>query len=233
MSELWRAVATAFVLGVVHALEVDHLVAVGVFVGRGPRVATAAAYGARWGLGHASVVFVVGGLLAWSGLRVPTGSVAWVELAVGVMLIALGVWGARAAARLHIHDPRQHGGHVHLHSHSPASHPHDHHRKDPTARHRHLPTLVGAVHGLAGSVPVLALIPVALIADLGAALGYLAAFGLGSVIAMGTYAALAAMAIRVTARSERVARWIGWLTAAGSGGLGIWWVSRAASRLSG
>ncbi|MFQ6044817.1 MAG: hypothetical protein ACE5PT_00475 [Gemmatimonadales bacterium] len=232
MSELWRAVATAFALGVVHALEVDHLVAVGVFVGRRPRVATAAAYGARWGIGHASVVFVVGSLLAWSGLKVPPGGASWVELGVGAMLIALGVWGVRAAARLHVHDPAQHGGHAHLHSHSSGMHPHDHRHSDPAVRHRHLPTLVGAVHGLAGTVPVVAIIPVALITNLGSALAYLAAFGLGSILAMGLYAALAALAVDVTARSEMTARWIARLTAGGSGGLGIWWIIRAGAELS-
>jgi ABC-type nickel/cobalt efflux system permease component RcnA len=232
MDGLWAAYATAFALGAVHALEVDHLVAVSVFVGRRPRVATAAAFGARWGLGHAFIVFVVGGLLAWSGVKVPAAATGWTELAVGAMLVGLGLWALRIARRLHIHEPHQHGGHAHLHAHPPETHPHDHRRVDPAARHRHLPTLVGAVHGLAGSVPLVALIPVSLLTDLGSALLYLFAFGVGSVLAMALYAALAATAADMAARSESAARLVARLTALASGAVGIWWILRAGADLA-
>lgn len=232
MDGLLAALAAAFALGVVHALEVDHLVAVSVFVGGRPRVVTAAAFGARWGLGHAAAVFVAGGLLAWSGVKIPAAAAAWVELAVGTMLVALGVWALRIAARLHIHQPQQHAGHAHLHAHRPGIHPHDHRHADPALRHRHLPTIVGAVHGMAGTVPVVALIPVVLLTDLASALLYLAAFGAGSILAMALYAALAARAVGLAARSETVARLAARLTALASGAVGIWWIIRAGAELA-
>ena len=230
MNELWTAYAAALALGATHALEVDHMVAVTTFVGGRPRVRAAVAYGIRWGLGHAVVVLVAGALLTWSGLGVPASAERWAETAVGVMLVALGVWAWRRAARLHLHEPHTHGGkhtHAHLHAHDPEDHPHSHQHADSGRRHRHLSTLVGAVHGLAGTVPVVALLPLTLIDDPGAAIGYLAAFGIGTVAAMGVYAMVAAMAVRATARSVHTARVAGFVTACASVVVGALWLVRA------
>lgn len=233
MDELWTAYATAFTLGAAHALEVDHMVAVTAFVGARPRLGAAFAFGLRWGLGHALAVLGAGTLLAWSGLQLPPVAEHWAELAVGVMLVALGLWTGRNARRLHVHEPAGHGGaahpHVHLHAHDPDRHPHRH--VDPARRHRHLSTLVGAAHGLAGTAPVIALLPVILLDDMRAAVGYLAAFGIGTVLAMGLYGAIATLAVRRAARSLRTARAAALLTAAGSVAVGVFWVTRATARL--
>ncbi len=234
MPELWIAYATAFALGAAHALEVDHMVAVTTFVGGQPQVKPAIAFGVRWGLGHSVVVLVAGGLLALSGLTVPEAAEGWAELAVGIVLIALGLWAIRNARRLHFHDPASHGGHAHLHAHAPGDHPHEHHhvQADPGRRHRHLPTMIGAVHGLAGTAPVVALIPVTLIGGLGAALVYLAMFGLGTVLAMGLYAAVAAVAVQRAAKSVKAARMAALLTAGASVVVGVIWIVMAAGELA-
>ncbi|HXV85684.1 MAG TPA: hypothetical protein VD793_03240 [Gemmatimonadales bacterium] len=233
MNGQWAAYAAALALGAAHAIEVDHMVAVTAFVGGQPRVATAARFGLRWGLGHAGVVFLAGGALAWAGVRVPDHLAGWAELIVGLTLVALGAWAARRAARLHLHPPHSHGDHAHLHAHAtgatPHPHEHAHHGHQPSARHGHLSTLVGAVHGLAGTAPVVALIPVTLMTTTGAALAYLAAFGVGTAAAMTAYAALAALAARRMARSPRGARILAFGTAGASTAVGLWWVSRAVS----
>ena len=195
MTELGRLLLTAFAPGAQHALEVDHMVAVTAFVGGNPRLATALGFGLRWGLGHAVVVFVAGTALALSGLRAPPSVQQWAELGVGAMLVALGLWAARAARRLHVHPPLGHGDHAHLHAHVPGPAPHTHaHRADATHRHRHLSTLVGAYHGLAGTAPIVAILPVALLPSRVVAVAYLALFGAGTMLAMGVYAMLAALA---------------------------------------
>jgi hypothetical protein len=96
-----------------------------------------------------------------------------------------------------------------------------------------LSTLVGAIHGLAGSAPVVALIPVTLMPNAWAALGYLAAFGVGTVIAMGFYSLVAAVAAARAASSLKVARVVATLTAGASVAVGIWWIARAVSDLTG
>lgn len=227
------ALATAFALGVAHALEVDHMVAVSAFIGNRPHVRTAVSFGVRWGLGHSLVVLIVGGGLVWSGVAIPAGVSGWAELGVGAMLVVLGLWALRASRRIHVHAPHDHEGHAHLHAHSPAQHPHSHAHHDPARRHRHLSTLVGAVHGLAGTAPVVALIPVTLIPNTWAALAYLAAFGLGTVLAMGLYSVLAAVAAGRAASTVTLARVVALVTAAASLGVGTWWVLRAMGHLTG
>lgn len=208
------------------------MVAVTAFVGRSPRAGRAALFGLRWGLGHALAVLGAGGVLAWSGVSLPGGAAKWAELVVGAMLLAIGVWAIRASRRLHVHGPEDHGGHAHLHVHSPDRHPHSHEHADARSRHGHLSTLVGAVHGLAGTAPVVALIPVTLVRGLWPALGYLAAFGVGTILAMGCYAFLAAVALHRAASTERLARRIAGATGLASLAVGAWWVVRAAGALS-
>lgn len=225
MNDVAAAYIAALVLGASHALEVDHMVAVSAFVGGNPRLLAAAGFGMRWGIGHGAAVLLAGGLLAWSGVQVPPSAATWAELAVGVVLIALGVWALRVGRRLHVHPPGAHGDHGHLHAHHHgAASPHEHPHAAPGRRHRHVSTLIGAAHGLAGTAPVVALVPVTLISDLRLALGYLAAFGVGTILAMGTYAVLAAVAIRRAGASARAAREIAMGTALASVAVGLWWI---------
>ena len=228
---MWVAYATAFALGVAHALEVDHMVAVSAFIGNRPRLRSAVSFGVRWGVGHSLVVLIVGGALVASGITLPERIAGWAELGVGLMLVGLGLWALRASRRLHLHAPHDHGGHAHLHAHPPAHHPHSHARRDPARHHRHLSTLVGAVHGLAGTAPVVALVPVTLMASRWGAVGYLAAFGVGTILAMGLYAALAAVAAGKAATSLKTARVVAIATAAASLAVGAWWMVRAARHL--
>jgi hypothetical protein len=218
-------VLTAFALGAQHALEVDHMVAVTAFVGGNPRLAAAVGFGVRWGLGHAAAVLLVGAALALSGLKVPLSTQRWAELGVGVMLVALGLWAARAAGRLHVHAPAGHGDHAHLHAHASGPGPHEHaHHAGATRRHRHLSTLVGAYHGLAGTAPLVAILPVTLMPSRMVAVAYLAVFGAGTTLAMGVYAALAALAAGRLAGSARMARAIAFGTAGASFAVGLWWI---------
>jgi hypothetical protein len=227
MTGLWAMYVTAFALGTAHALEVDHMVAVTAFVGGRPRLGAAMGFGLRWGLGHALVVLLAGGALALSGVRLPRATQDVAELGVGLMLVALGVWAARAARRLHVHLPQDHAGHAHLHAHAPGSAPHLHPHRVPaevTHRHRHLSTVVGALHGLAGTVPVVALIPVTLMPGTVTAIAYLAVFGAGTVVGMTGYAALAAVAVTRVAASARLARATAFATAGASFLVGLWWI---------
>jgi ABC-type nickel/cobalt efflux system permease component RcnA len=227
------------------------MVAVTTLVGRSPRAGNAALFGIRWGFGHALVVLLVGAALAWTGVSMPQGTEAWAELGVGVMLAALGVWSFRASRRLHIHRPQDHGGHAHLHAHAPDRHPHSHdHTRDhdhshdhgytheesrhgrEVPRHRHVSTLVGAVHGLAGTAPIVALIPVTLLPGFWPAIGYLAAFGAGTILAMGLYAFLAAVAARRVSTTVGVARGVALATGLASLGVGLWWITAATGALT-
>jgi ABC-type nickel/cobalt efflux system permease component RcnA len=233
---------TACVLGFLHALEIDHMLAVTTFVTRRPKLAVAAGFGARWGLGHSIAVLIAGGLLLATGLKLPARFDAVGEAVVGLMLVGLGLWAWRSAARLHLHTPEEHGGHAHVHVHPPghgqahreaAAH-HHHHHHDPAhphadAGHEHEGiTIVGLMHGLAGTSAVVALVPVTMLASLSVGLGYLVMFGVGVTAAMTLFALAAAYAMRQAAErslvwGRRAARLVGSAGVA----VGAWWVLRA------
>lgn len=219
---------SALALGAVHALEVDHMVAVGSLAGLRPKISAAFVLGLRWGLGHAAVVLALGAVLFWLGLKIPASYQAWSEAGVGAALVVLGIWTYRRASRLHIHRPEDHGGHAHLHAHLRGRAQHEHHHEDGRhRRHQHTSTFLGAVHGVAGTAPVIALIPVTMISQATAAMAYLGTFGLGAMLAMGCYSATAAALVSRVASSVRtlsvVTRAMGAITTA----LGVYWILRS------
>ena len=105
----WLTLGTASALGLLHALELDHMVAVSAFVAQRPTPRAAANFGARWGIGHSAAVLLAGGVLLASGLRVPSRFDDFGEMAVGVMLIAVGIWAFRSAYLPSGHTGRGHG----------------------------------------------------------------------------------------------------------------------------
>lgn len=232
MTTEWLALGTALMLGLLHALELDHMLAVTTFVSRRPAPGAAAWFGARWGLGHSAAVLAAGAVLLVSGVRWPQRWDSAAEAAVGVVLVALGVWAIRSARKLHLHSVEEHGGHAHLHLHADAAAPHAHPHASPAeaARaHDHgAVTLVGLLHGLAGTSAVVALVPVTLTDRVAVGLGYLTAFGVGVTAAMTGFALVAALAVRsANARSLDAGRWVTRSVGAAGIVVGLFWVVRA------
>lgn len=236
------ALGTAFVLGAVHALEVDHMIAVTAFVASRPALASALAFGSRWGAGHGLAVLLAGGLLLATGLRWPERWDAWGEAAVGVMLVGVGLWAFLRARKLHLHPPEEHGDHAHLHVHGDDVHPHAHgghesrvaRRESPPPAHPHAHvhgrgiTAVGLVHGLAGTSAVVALVPVTLMNRPMVGVLYLVAFGVGTIVAMTAFALAAAVAMRQAGqRSLGWARRLGAFAGVGAVAVGGYWIVRA------
>jgi len=239
------ALSTAFLLGLAHAIEVDHMIAVTAFVSTRPALRSAAGFGLRWGLGHSIAVFLAGGILIATGLRWPAGYDQLGEGVVGALLVVVGAWAMFRARKLHLHPPEQHGDHAHLHLHvharADAPHEHEHagrdvHAHPPTGHHHHHDghgahhgmTLVGMMHGLAGTSAVVALVPVTLMDRKLVGLGYLAAFGAGTILAMMAYAMVAAAAFqRASATSLAWGRALSRFVGAGSIAVGLWWIWRA------
>ncbi|HSC58370.1 MAG TPA: hypothetical protein VLC11_02310 [Gemmatimonadales bacterium] len=233
----WVTLGTAIVLGFLHALEVDHMLAVTAFVSRRPALATAAGFGARWGLGHSISVCLAGGVLLGVGVRWPERYDSLGEVVVGLLLVGLGLWALRSASKLHLHAPDGHGDHAHLHHHGHPGAGHAHPHAAPAAAHphdhRHGITWVGMLHGLAGTAGVVALVPVTLIASRLVGLGYLVAFGVGVTAGMTLFAFVAAAAMRAAAsRSIAWGRRIAATVGLAGVIVGAWWIWRAAGVLA-
>jgi hypothetical protein len=200
-----------FFLGMRHATDADHVVAIATIVSRERSVAGSAMIGAAWGVGHTVTVMAVGAAIIVFGVVIPPWLGMSMEFAVGIMLVLLGVltltgMGRRGAAHAHagvpgvrgrdVHDHlHAHGDylHRHLHSHGPGAHGHADEHTPLAWLDRGLgrvafygwlrPFVVGLVHGLAGSVAV-ALMILSIIREPVAALGYLLLFGLGTIVGM-------------------------------------------------
>jgi len=150
-----------------------------------PGVARTIGFCANWALGHGGVLMVSGILLFGFGVGIPESFAHLAELFVGVFLIAMGLlcfWRFRRE-RIRLSEHR-HGEVVHRHWQVEGS-AHAGAAGDGSDRAgRHTPVMVGVMHGLAGSAPALALIPVVVHGDLLSALLYLALFSLGVMLAM-------------------------------------------------
>ena len=194
-----------FVLGLRHALDVDHLAAVSTIVSGRRSVGSASLVGALWGLGHTAALLVVGLLVIGLHGEIPPGVARGLELGVAVMLVGLGtnlLWTLSRGGGIHLHG-HAHGGreHVHFHVHD-AAHVDDgdHHHPVRAARR---PFAVGVVHGLAGSAALMLAI-LATIPSPSLAVAYIVVFGVGSVAGMVAMSTLLGLPLVLAA--ERFAR---------------------------
>ena len=195
--------ALGFLIGLQHAMEADHLAAVASLATRSRGLLDTARQGAVWGLGHTVALFLFGGAVLIADTLVPERIAAALELAVGVMLILLGVDVLRRLVRDRVHfHAHRHGVTEHFHAHShPGSGDHN------TDLHRHshrgkLPLrafMVGLMHGMAGSA---ALIVLALqtVASPWQGLLYIAVFGFGSMVGMAVVGAVISLPLRYSPR---------------------------------
>lgn len=144
----------SFLLGMRHATDADHVVAVTTIVTRQRSLPRAASIGALWGLGHTVTLLAIGGAMIALGLVMPPWLGLTLELVVAVMLVVLGiasvVGGTRGERMI-----------------------------DGSAR----PLIVGTIHGMAGSA-AFTLLALPLIASPLLAAGYLVLFGIGTIAGM-------------------------------------------------
>jgi cytochrome c biogenesis protein CcdA len=210
--------------GMRHACEPDHLAAISTLAAeqRSTRsVRWTIALAARWGLGHALVLFVVGGLLIALRAEMPKVLGDVFELLVAIMLVLLGIRAVRNASRnaCEVSSPHLHADGSHSHTHSSA-----------TSRR---PLFIGMVHGLAGSGAVTAMVIAALPGSPAHALAFIAIYGIGAMIGMSLVAAIASVPLARITRHLRGTTYM--LRAAGalSMGVGAFWAWPIARRLLG
>ena len=193
-----------FLLGMQHALEADHIAAVSSIAARRSRVADIVKHGLTWGLGHTLTLFAFAGAAILLGHAIPESVARPIEAAVGIMLIGLGahVLWRLWRDRVHFHRHGHGDGTVHFHAHShageTAAHERTAHVHDHGFRWRTL--LVGLMHGMAGSAALLVL-AVTQASSPAVGLGYVALFGIGSMIGMGALSTVIAVPLAVSARS--------------------------------
>ncbi len=91
MLNLLLTFITSLVLGMRHATDPDHIIAVSTIVSRERSVGRAAGVGALWGLGHTMTIFLVGtGIILFKLVFTPQLGLS-MELCVAIMLMVLGL----------------------------------------------------------------------------------------------------------------------------------------------
>jgi high-affinity nickel permease len=195
---LLAILSLGFFLGMRHATDPDHVIAVTTIITRQRSIPGAAAIGAVWGLGHTLTILAVGSGIILGGWVIPPRLGLSMEWTVGLMLVLLGLLNLRGIipASHHVHaHAHEHGDyvHTHIHGHHPEAHSHapdatplgwlDRHFGALGAYRYVRPLVVGIVHGLAGSAAV-ALLVLTTIHDPGLAVFYLLIFGLGTIVGM-------------------------------------------------
>lgn len=239
--------ATALVLGFLHGLGADHLMAIAALSVDGrertPAARQARAFGVavRFALGHALLLGIGAGALVLIGWSIPEVVERGGEMLGGALLVIMGGVGAWGVFSGRIY------GHTHGHAHPVPlvpdaavvadAHPHAHWHvhvgsrahHDPSGSHSHLPTMIGAAFAISS------LRALAMLTPFGAGLGarplpllltLVLVFAIGILVSMSLFG-IALARVLSTRMIERVGQGAGLLVAASSVILGVAWIVTA------
>ena len=229
MISLLSIIVIGFVLGIRHATDADHVIAVTTIVSRQGSVRHATLIGALWGVGHTLTICIVGTAIIVFNVVIPPRVGLAMELCVGLTLVLLGVlnltgvlqWICFRLTPGRRQHPEVHSRHV-LPEDSPDQPSPDltvfqdedgrslnwfDRNLGPLGVYQLLrPLVVGVVHGLAGSAAV-ALLVLATIRNPYWGVAYLFVFGVGTIAGMMTVTTAIAVPVAYTSiRFDRVNR---------------------------
>ncbi|MBI2860412.1 MAG: sulfite exporter TauE/SafE family protein [Chloroflexi bacterium] len=203
-------------LGIRHALDADHIVAVSTIASQSRSFFRSALVGLSWGLGHTFTLFAVGFGVLVLKLSIPHGLTLSLEFAVGIMLVVMGVPLVKrlVSGRIHLHW-HQHGNRLHLHNHS--------HVQNLEHNHAHMgkSLVVGMVHGLAGSGALIILV-MGSMSSVANGLFFILLFGVGSIASMFVFGGLISLPFRLTSNlPSHIGQWVQGAAGLGSVILGL------------
>jgi hypothetical protein len=175
--------ALGFLLGLRHAMEADHLAAISTIVTERRSLLSSSLVGTLWGFGHTLALLIAGVGVLLLRYRMTDRMAHAFELCVGIMLVLLGANVLSTLVR---------GAASHGHDQTSGA-PHSHADVWLVAR----PFVVGMVHGVAGSAPLL-LLTLTVISSPLVAFSYIAVFGVGSIMGMTIMSVLVSVPARLT-----------------------------------
>jgi nickel/cobalt exporter len=241
--EMFSLLITGLGLGLLHALDADHVMAVSALSNRKPSLKRTLKFSANWAVGHGSVLIVLGLLFFGLGVALPEALQQIAESSVGVLLIVLGLscfWQfhkEKIVLDKHTHEHSQGSiEHTHLHvaEHAKTYAINNSNNDGPKqespqqVKEAHTPVMVGILHGLAGSAPALALIPAMMQTSLSEAMGYLMLFSAGVLFSMVAFGlSFGLVQKKLQQKSVKVFNWSRKVIASAAVGIGFYWLSQA------
>lgn len=210
MSLLLSVLGFGLLLGIRHATDADHVVAVTTIVSRQKKIHSATIIGILWGIGHSVTVTLIAIPIIAYSFVVPPKVGLGLEFAVGVMLVFLGFINLSGITEKftkqltptihnhkHIHEEYKEHSHMHAHIFSAFQENMHHIGLFQTVR----PLFIGFVHGLAGSTAITLLI-LSTIHNHALAVIYLFIFHIGVIIGMMLITTLLGVSITVVRKKS-------------------------------
>ncbi|SDM64815.1 sulfite exporter TauE/SafE family protein [Bacillus sp. OK048] len=212
--------ALGFVLGIKHAIEPDHVIAVSTIATQSKKLLRSTLAGVFWGIGHTATLFIIGIILILMKGEIPEKWAMSLEFLVGIMLVYLGSTTILSLKNLHVHD---HEGEEHIHVHS---HMHDGQHKY-IHQHKNVSygksMFIGLVHGLAGSGAMI-LLTMSSVKSVWEAAIYILIFGVGTVIGMLFFTTIIGIPFVFSAQKLRLNKTLTQVTGVISVGFGIYYM---------
>jgi len=162
--------ALGFVLGIKHAIEPDHVIAVSTIASQSKKLLRSSLAGVFWGIGHTATLFLVGIILIFMKGEIPEKWAMSLEFLVGIMLVYLGIATILSLKKIRMHQ----------HTHDGKIHKHNHQHKNVSYLKS---MLIGFIHGLAGS-GAMVLLTMSTVNSPWEAAVYIFIFGAGTVLGM-------------------------------------------------
>ena len=173
-----------FGLGILHALDADHVMAVSGLASSRPGLKSSISFCLRWAIGHGLILLSVAMVVYVLDMAIPVQMSSLAENLIGFVLIIIGLlvlfdlYKRKAHLSFHHHQ----GMPAHIHWHVPHNESGQNNMR--STHHEHRAVLVGMLHGMAGSAPLLAIIPVTQSDNAWMALFYVLLFSVGVISSM-------------------------------------------------
>jgi len=214
--------ALGFVLGIKHAIEPDHVIAVSTIASQSKKLLKSSLAGVFWGIGHTATLFIIGIILILMKGEIPEKWAMSLEFLVGIMLVYLGSSTILSFKNAHLHH-HLHGGEDHLHVHS--------HMNSGQHEHKHQPQnvsylksmIIGLVHGLAGSGAMI-LLAMSSVKSVWEAVIYILIFGAGTVMGMLLFTTIIGIPFVFSAKKRRLNKTLNQVTGVISVGFGMYYM---------
>ncbi|KYD25472.1 MULTISPECIES: urease accessory protein UreH [Geobacillus] len=184
MGTIWPVLLFGLLLGMKHATEPDHVIAVSTIVSRTKKLSLSSLAGMFWGIGHTLTLLIVGMAMIAFERQIPEQVASYLEMVVGVMIVILGIASFRSPMSM------------------------DHHRRG-DIHHFHIKsTLIGIVHGLAGSAGMV-LLTMTTVKGTWMAFSFILLFGLGTVIGMMLFTTLLGVPfVWMKVKRQAISQWM-------------------------